>query len=428
MWKDISRSQVRACVVWGAALLITQAGFADPPPPAEAAPQATVVRQLPESQLHFPVHRDWVEVPFRLYLNKIIVPVTLNGAGPFDFVLDTGASSALLHAPRLPDDLDLEIVGQAMVQGAGHGGAQNIDVAGNVTFGLGEVELRQGSLAVAPGDSSIAQHMGAHWQGVFGGQVFRHLVVEINWTTQRLRLHHPERFTAAPEEASLPLERQNGHAFVQAELDVDGQSARSVRMVLDTGAYHAIALGGIDPPEHRLDGVILGRGLGGRIHGSVGRIAQLKLGPFTFERVVTSFPEKDLVPIITSGSDGNLGSEVLRRFTLTFDFPGQRMLLRPNDAFEEPFRFSTSGLRARTTVADDGGMDIDDVYKDSPAHRAGITTADRLMSIDGLRVEDLTSQQLLDLLQGDAGNSMQLGVQRPGQAARQVTLTLRELL
>ena len=53
-------------------------------------------------------------VKFRLVADKIIVPVTINGVGPYDFLLDTGATDTVVDR-KLAEELHLPLAGQMTV-------------------------------------------------------------------------------------------------------------------------------------------------------------------------------------------------------------------------------------------------------------------------------------------------------------------------
>jgi C-terminal processing protease CtpA/Prc len=143
--------------------------------------------------------------------------------------------------------------------------------------------------------------------------------------------------------------------------------------------------------------------------------------------VVASFPEAELAPVITSRSDGNLGNEILRRFHVTFDYPRQTMWLVPNSAFDEPYPFSTSGIRPHPQVGADGLLGIDDIYPGSPAAEAGLSTDDRLVAIEGREVATMPVDRIQELLEGQPGDFLALEVARDGKI-RQVRFRLRRLI
>jgi C-terminal processing protease CtpA/Prc len=85
------------------------------------------------------------------------------------------------------------------------------------------------------------------------------------------------------------------------------------------------------------------------------------------------------------GYGGIVGSEILRRFKATFDYPETRLLLKPNAHFDEPFDFDLSGLY----LAGDERIEVLHVVEGSPGAEAGIREGDRVLTdrpLDELRL------------------------------------------
>jgi hypothetical protein len=381
----------------------------------------------PRIEARFPEERSIVEVPFRFVAGKILVDVAVNGSRPLVFVLDTGAPLAVILKGERLDGIEVDYRGVAQVGGAGGSGqTRTARLAGGVRLDVGGLSLEGASLVVMPegGDDHLGEHA---WDGIFGGDLFSSTVVEIDWPSKTLRIHDRERFAAPEGTREVPLVSRSGHVFVTAELAIDGE-ARSVELVVDTGASHALALdpARVPPPARRLAGATLGRGLNGVLRGDVARVERLSLGGVGFEGVVTSFPA-DAAQTVAVGADGNLGTEVLRRFVVTFDYPRSRMLLAPTDAAAEPFAFPTSGMSTEPWIAADGTVGVDDVHPGSPAERAGIAVGDRLVAAGSRPVGQLGVDALRKLLSQAPGTRVTLVVRR-GDERREVELELATVL
>lgn len=66
-----------------------------------------------------PPHKKKETIPFKLIKNLIIIPVIINGEGPFNFVLDTGVGLVLITDYKLADSLKLQNLRNIKLSGLG---------------------------------------------------------------------------------------------------------------------------------------------------------------------------------------------------------------------------------------------------------------------------------------------------------------------
>ena len=122
---------------------------------------------------------------------------------------------------------------------------------------------------------------------------------------------------------------------------------------------------------------------------------------------------------------GNVGGGVLKRFTITFDYPRQRLFLRPNGLFDRADNYDRAGFWLNK---EEGAFRVMDVVQESPADRAGIAVGDEITALDGEAASGLLLSDVRQKLRdGAPGTQVRLAVRR-GEAERTVVLTLRELI
>jgi CubicO group peptidase (beta-lactamase class C family) len=293
-------------------------------------------REMPLPTLHFPGGKTVVEVPFQVESGWIVLPVSVNGSRPLRFVLDSGAPGAVLTNPAIVDSLNLKITGKAQARGAGGGGASfEVSVAENVNFGIGGIELSNGHLAISP-----AMRPGI--DGVIGRSIFANLVVEIDWEKQIVKLYEPTKYKYSGSGTVLPLTfDEGGRPYTMASVTATDDKPIPVKLVVDTGGSHTLMLevgsnSQIKLPESATK-TVLGRGASGEITGHTGRTRTLELGGQTFNDVPTIFPDSSSGTAGLNERQGNLGSGILRRFKVVYDYSRKQMIVEPNKFANDRF-------------------------------------------------------------------------------------------
>ncbi len=80
-----------------------------------------------------------------------------------------------------------------------------------------------------------------------------------------------------------------------------------------------------------------------------------------------------------------------------------------------------------TTLLDEQHAVLLQVFRDSPAERAGLQPHDRILAVDGVPVIDENGEDHLDLLIGPAGSQVRLTLQSPGQQPRDLVATREQI-
>ena len=324
-------------------------------------------------------------IEFELHRNKILVPVHLAGQGPFSFVLDTGSPVTVLGSSTHASTLSLRRERSVRVGGAGAGEAPPAYVTQAVDVALGGLSLGTDRLIVLDIADQMAASSGKYYDGVIGKLLFDRYIVRIDFERRILELYEPDDYRVPNDANVMPIRMENGHPHVDTRITMANGDEVDVDLVIDIGARTALALDGdrrsrLAPPDDAIE-MIVGHGAGGLVRGRVARVAAVALGDTTIRDVLTAFVDDALG--MSPGADGNLGNEVLRRFAVTIDYPGQRLVLEPGPNLGDPFPVDLSGITLRAEGDTWSKLSVADVRPGSPAFTAGVRVGDVITGVDG---------------------------------------------
>src|SRR6266436_1382668 len=119
----------------------------------------------------------------------ILLPVQVNGRGPFQFILDTGAGTSLLSS-ELAKQLEVKVVGSKEGQSAG--GKVSVSLAKVDSLAVGETKLHDVDVGVVD-LAQIGKTVGAKIDGDLGYNFLKHFRVTIDYRDCEIRFDDPTR-------------------------------------------------------------------------------------------------------------------------------------------------------------------------------------------------------------------------------------------
>jgi predicted aspartyl protease len=294
--------------------------------PAEAA-----------AQLHFTNAAHQAVIPVEVYAQHIFVPVRVNGTDTAWFFLDSGAGTSVV-TKAWADKIGLASAGAMRAVGAA--GATSLALAKNVVLGLPGVELALPSVTVL--DATALPQLGRNWDGLLGYDVLSRLVVRIDYERKEVTIIDPATFVPAGHAAALPVTFLGNWPLVPAKILLPTGDPIEAKFFIDTGAGGLMLSTPFANANHVVDQ--LNGTTSSSIYGTSGesrrlsaQIAGLQLGPYLLRNPTAGFSLDAKEGALASPDIAAIiGGEILQRFTITFDYPHQRILLEPNSHFTAP--------------------------------------------------------------------------------------------
>jgi len=279
-----------------------------------------------------------VILPTERASNVFFAEVTINGAGPFWFTVDTGATLTVID-PATAQQVGL------VTRPAGR--------RGNVGVTAGETEMSTttgarldvgGLASFAPAVLYVvpvranASLLGHQIDGVLGTDFLRRYVVEFDYGAGRVTVR-PAGSTqgdAAGTRFEVTVSVSGNVLLAPATAAFTDGTQVPAALLIDTGSSGALTLTTPFVRRHRLterfksDRASATVGISGMVFSPVIALASVAFGEAVISRPNASLSQADAGLNASEDFDGIIGAELLRRFTVTVDFPGRKLRLAPS--------------------------------------------------------------------------------------------------
>jgi predicted aspartyl protease len=162
----------------------------------------------------------------------ILLPVQVNGDGPFKFILDTGAGTSLLSS-NLAKKLNLKII--STKEGQSAGGKISVSLAKVDSLALGQAKLDDLDVGIVD-LSHIGKAIGTRIDGDVGYNFLKHFRVAIDYHDCEIRFDEPRRIErlGRSAKAEVPM-RLASLAKPLLLVDVHANGHGPFQFAIDTG-------------------------------------------------------------------------------------------------------------------------------------------------------------------------------------------------
>ena len=366
-----------------------------------------------------------LSIPFKYVNNLIILPVIINNSDTLNFILDTGITTTMITELAGTDSLVLNFAREIKLQGLGVGEPLNgIHSYGNEIKISSISGQNQDIYLILENAFQLSSRMGIPIHGILGYSVFSNFIISINYDSKRIIFYKPDHFNYKKRHLkyiTLPLLINDTKPYIQLNIIDNSGNIYPVKLLIDTGASHAIWLDvnsvpGLKIPEGSKE-TYLGTGLNGEVFGYLGRMYAVDINNIIIKDVIVSFPDSASISKASglNQRNGSIGSEIMKRFNLIIDYPNQKISLKPNSYFRSDFIQNLSGMEVTAPFPGIRIYEVEGIRKDSPAARSGLTKGDIIQSINGVKSEDIELSDIYVILQNQPGKKITISFMRNGE-------------
>lgn len=352
--------------------------------------------------------------------NLIFVPIQIAGK-TFSMILDTGAGFSILDE-TVAKSLGLELKNQRTIQRPG--GQVRLSRIQNLSFKINDFETTMNIASANLTEGGFNDYIGRNCAGILGYDFIRNYAFEIDYFNKLLAMYKANSYTYQGNGKAINMKLKKGMPVIPASILLGNQLLKG-DWLIDTGSLMSLGLNESYYDKYQLKDKVnnipsIAVGFGGSTPGQMYKLRGLSLLGFQLKNIIAGHAKDG---INEAEFDGVIGGEVFSRFTLVINYATQKAYLEPNDRFGLPVRWDLSGLQM--AVRGEDGFEVLHVYKDSPAHKAGIAKGDIITHIDQIPVKKLGLPLVWQMLRSSEGRLINITYEHKG-ATKKASIQLTD--
>ena len=398
-----------------------------------------------------------VVIPFKFINNLIIIPINVNGT-ILNFLLDTGVEETILFSLEENEEVVFSNLDKIMFRGIGTSEPfEGLKSSENKLSINGYNDNHHTIYIVLDQKMNISSQVGIPVNGIIGYHFFKNNCIDINYNRKKIVVYNDiksitKRLTTKYQKIPIFIEENKPYIKTVVEMEHNPEEFEA-KLLIDIGNSDALWMfqekdKRIKVSDKNFDDY-LGLGFSGTVYGKRCRIKKLKIDNFLFEKPISAMPDSVSLQDIKMVKDrvGSIGSEIMKRFSIVFDYADNQIYLKKNDNFNLHFNYNMSGLEIQhqglewvkeTFGGNSSGSSVSfvigeedkatknlkykfelkpsysvfSVRKDSPSDLAGLKIGDEIKTINGHLCYDYTLEEINEILKSEEDRTITIEVLR----------------
>jgi len=403
-----------------------------------------------------------VAIPFVLINNLVFIPIKVNGV-ELNFLLDTGVEETILFS--LEDNPDVNFYNSEKISLKGLGSEDAIEGLKTTNNSLelhGATSHNQLIYVILDQSFNLSSQIGIPVNGIIGYQFFKDNLVRIDYGSKKVVIYKnddPNRKRIEKKFNKMPITIEKFKPYLMGNVAMN-ESEVTVKMLIDIGNSDSVWLfqnlsEQIKVPSRNFED-FLGKGFSGDIEGKRARIAGFSFDKYSFKSPIVAFPDFSSIKSVRMVQNrvGSVGGGILKRFSVVFDYKNEKLYLKKNSNFNEPFTYNKSGVEIQhnglqwvqetvklETVPISGAITfnsngdkvtdnfkykfqlkpiykISNIRKNSPAANCGLQVGDVIVTVNKSPAYRYSLQKLNEMFKSEEDKWIYLEIERNSQVLK----------
>jgi predicted aspartyl protease len=368
-----------------------------------------------------------ITVPFILNFDHIIIPLSLNGSEPLNFLFDSGAGGTLI-TNEAADSLGFK--SSVNRKNVGVSGSHKVGVIKGVKLAVEDNKI--GNITLLSTDMPLEEmDDGRNVHGVIGYPILSRYIVEIDYIKSLLILYNRSSYAYTGNGQTLPINIVSNLPIAGATVVMYNDTAFEGDFLVDTGARSYMIISAPSVIHYNMaDNIGDYYSVRAKIGSSQkrakirhGKLKSLQFAGNNFEDVPVSLSSDSKGVLSMSDIDGIIGNRLLMRYKIIFDYQHGLIHLEPNDQIGDSYETNLAGFNINFKK---GKPFIKNVVDRSPADKAGLRNGDEVISINGTLVEVISSDEVRQAFSA-SGDKIEIVIKR-NRKLKYTEFTLKALI